>query len=155
MIVTQKALAMLVIALALRNTSWGQQVLLNPELPAPALLTCQTIQLQSTEGTPLALAQLHLKVTQINMKRNAAAAIVTFKVYKKLKTDAGGKLQLPELKPDTYYLVVPQAKKITSGAFTIPDDAKPGNCTQIFILKDKGAMIHIEPAGPEKAESKK
>ena len=154
MIVTKKVLAIPVIALALRNASWGQQAL-NPELPTPAILTCQTVQLQSTEGTPVALVPVHLKVTQVNMKGNAAAATVTFKVYKKLKTDAEGKLQLPELKSDTYYLVLPQAKKVTSGAFSIPDGSKPGNCTQIFILKDKGNTIHIEPAVPEKAESKK
>jgi hypothetical protein len=156
MIVTRKSLALLVFAVALRNTSWGQQVL-NPELPAPAVLTCQTVQLQSQDGTPVAHAPVHLKVTQINMKMKGttAAATVTFKVFKKLKTDAEGKLQLPELNPDTYYLALPEAKKRTTGAFAIPDGAKPGDCTQTFILKDKGNMIEIEPVVSGEAADKK
>ena len=154
-IVTKKLLAVLVVALASGHVSWGQQTSV-PELPAPPVLTCRTVQLQSGDGKPVADAPVHLKGTQIKMmKGNAAGAVVTFKVLRKLKTDPGGKVQLPELKPDTYYLALPEAKKLTSGAFTIPDDSKPGDCTQAFVLKDKDNMVHIEPAVPGEAADKK
>jgi hypothetical protein len=154
-IVTKKLLAVLIIVLALRNVSLSQQTSV-PEIPASAVLTCRTVQLQSEDGKPVADVPVHLKGTQIKMmKGNAAGADVTFKVLKKLKTDAAGKVQLPELKPDTYYLALPEAKKFTSGPFIIPDDSKPGDCTQAFVLRDKDNMVAIEPAVPAKAADKK
>jgi len=153
-IVTKKLLAVLIIIIApaLQNVSLGQQTSV-PEIPASAVLTCRTIQLQSEDGKPVANVPVHLK--GIQMKGNSTEAAVTFKVLKKLKTDSAGKVQLPELKPDTYYLALPEAKKLTTGPFIIADDSKPSDCTQTFILKDRGNMIHIEPAAPEKAADKK
>jgi hypothetical protein len=143
-------------AVAMQSISWGQQASDDSQFPPMPALKCRTVQLQSQDGAPVGLTPVYLQVIQVKWaKRNSTAATITFKVVRRLKTDGEGKVQLPELKPDTYYLALPEARKFTSGAFAIPEDSKPGNCMQPFILKDRGNMVHIEPAAPEKATDKK
>jgi hypothetical protein len=144
-----------VIALGMRNISWGQQNDVGSQFPAMPVLTCRTVQLQSQDRAPVALTPVHLKVTQIKWaKRDSSAATIEFKLLRKLQTDSEGKIHLPELNPDTYYLALPKAEKFTSGAFAIADDAKPKDCMQTFMLKDRGNMIHIELAVPGEAAEK-
>ncbi len=144
------------ITVAMRSISWGQQSGSDSQFPPMPVLTCRTIQLQSQGGSPVALTPVHLKVPQVKWsKRNSSAATIEFKLLKKLQTDSAGKIHLPELTPDTYYLALPKAEKFTSGAFAISDDPKPGDCTQTFIRKDRGNMIHIELALTGEATDKK
>jgi hypothetical protein len=155
MIGAKKSMAAIVFASAMLSISWAQQTDFDSHFPPPPAATCRTFQLQSEDGKPVADVPVHLKVAHSKFARpHSSAVTITFKIFKKLKTDAQGKVQLPELKPETYYLALPEAKKFTSGAFAIPDDGKPGDCTQAFVLKDKGNMVHIE-AVQEKAADKK
>jgi hypothetical protein len=154
--IRRKLTASFVTALVLVGLASAQQVIVNPQLPLVPALACNTIQLQGEDGTPVALAPVHLKVLEIKMmKGNVAGAAVTFKLVKKLKTDASGKLLLPELKSDTYALELPDVKKHTAGEFLVEEGKKPGSCTATFALKDKGNTVAIELAASAEAADKK
>ena len=91
----------------------------------------------------MADVRVRLKVMRTKItKRNSLGIeeVVTFKV---LKTDAAGKIQFPELNPGDYFLALPKTKKFTD-PFFFRVYSNPGDCSQIFVLEDKGFMVDIE-----------
>ena len=151
---TRKSPTMLVIALILTNVSWGQPTSA-PEIPYMPVLTCRTVQFQSEDGKPVAHMPAHLKSERTKITGRTGLGIeevTTFKVLKKLKTDADGKIQLPELKPDTNYLY--HLELLKSNKLTIAV-SKLGDCTQAFVLKDKNFIFEIGPTAPKKTVDNK
>jgi hypothetical protein len=142
-------------AVAMRSISWGQQTS-TPEVPYTAVMACRTVQFQSEDRKPVARVPMHLKIMQTKITGSNSVgieAVTTFEMLKKLKTDAAGKIQFPELDPGGYILALPKTKKFTR-PFGFRVDSKPGNCTQVFVLY-KDYLVAIEPAAPEKATDKK
>jgi hypothetical protein len=153
--ITKILIAAIGLAVAMRSVSWGHPTSA-PEIPYVPVVKCQTVQLQSEDGKPIARVPVHLKVMQTKMMKGNSVgigAVVTFKVLKKLKTDAAGKIQFPEVEPDSYFLVLPKTKEFTR-PFGFRVDSKPGNCSQTFVLQDKGFMDEIAPAAPKTVDNK-